>query len=249
MNRKLIQKLGFLLVIGLMICSSSCQNKAKEDTTTFDQASYNEQVEGVYEYTNPYQGFIIMINNHYLFMFGETDSTMTCHAGGYEIDHDTIMHHIQFASDPERVGISFKWKSERLTGDTILATAFDAEGNVDYTLKLIKKVDANIDNLNFVNSYDGVFQYLPPRQGLGIDFEGYWVYLGGRTDTTMYAHAGTYTESNDTITNSILFALNHKRVGSQIRWTSEAIQGDTLQWFTFKESGEISATGYSLKLK
>lgn len=249
MNLKLIQQLGLLLIIGSLIWSNSCRNNSEKNISEFDQESYNELAEGVYEYLPPMKGIAIMTDGYYVDIVGESDSTLECEAGRYEISGDTIFSTVLYATNPDIVGNTFMWRTERHSGDTVKLSVFNNEGEVTYETTYIKKIDANVDNLNFTNSCDGVFQYLPPRQGLGIDFESFWVYLGGKSDTTMYAHAGTYIENNDTITNTILFAMNHRSVGNKFRWTFEPKHGDTLQWFTYDKSGEVASSGYSLKLK
>ena len=252
MEKTLFKGFSAMAAVCVLCYTSSCNSGSKnqnETDSSFNQEAYTEQVEGVYEYLPPYQGYAIMINGRYVFMFGQSDSTMYCHAGTYEISGDTITNKVLHAFNPEQRGNTFSWMSKLLPGDTIVVNGIDSDGNITQTVKSIKKINANKTNLSAMKDYEGIFQYFDLLQGQAILFGGYYAFLYGNSDTTMYAHAGTYKSLNDTITNKILFAKNPETMGSEFRWTSESIIGDTATYVIVDNQGKEVDRGRSLKIK
>lgn len=252
MKKILITSVKTILLVNILLSTNSCNFGAKEsetDNAAFDQEAFNTLVQGVYEYTAPLRGYAIMVNGHYIFVYGNSDTTMISHGGTYEIASDTVTIKILFATNTGLSGGSFQFTAEALEADSVLSTVFDAEGNASYTVKTKKLVDATNENTTSYKPYEGVFQYIDPLQGLAIGFEGYYIYLGGSTDTTMDFNSGTYTVENDILTNTNEYALDPMAIGTTMRWTPGQGEGDTLLYHILDDAGEVISTGRSLRLK
>lgn len=252
MKKSSLKELTALAAVCVLFYTSSCNpgsEKQNETDTFLSREAYLEQVEGVYEYLPPFQGCAIMINGHYVYMYGRADSTMYCHAGTYTVSGDTITNEVLFAFDPTQLGTVFNWKSKLISGDTIVAEVFDKEGNITQTAKSIKKLSADKASQESLKDYEGIFRYVDRLQGQSIMYGGYHVFLYGNSDSTMYAHAGTYISENDTVTNKILYAKNPETVGNEFSWTTESIIGDTATYALVNNKGEVTGRGRSLKIK
>lgn len=252
MKKTLIISMKAILLVGILFMARGCNFGAKEsesDTTAFDQEAFNTLVEGAFEYIAPTMGYAIMVNGYYVYAYGESDTTMVSHAGTYEISGDTITNTVLYATNPDMPGYSFKWTAKALEGDSVQITTFDDEGNANNPFKSIKLLDATKENTSSFEAYEGVFQYTAPNQGLAIDFEGYFIYLGGTSDTTMNFNAGIYAVDNDIVTSSIEYSFNPNRIGTAMRWMAGQGEGDTLVYDMLDAEDEVISSGKSLRLK
>lgn len=252
MKKTLIISLKAILLVSILISSHSCNFGAKEsetDDTALDQEAFNTLVEGVYEYVAPNMGYAIMVNGYYAFSYGVSDTAMVAHAGTYEISGDTVTTSILFATKPVKPGGSFRWTASALEGDSILASVFDEEGNVRRTVRSIKLKDATKENTSSFEAYEGIFQYTAPMQGLAIDFEGYFIYLGGTSDTTMDFNSGAYTVDNEIVSSSIEYSFDPQRIGTTLRWMAGQSTVDTLVYQMLNDDNEVTSSGKSLRLK
>lgn len=48
------------------------------------------------------------------------------------------------------------------------------------------------DQEAYKQQVEGIYEYLSPYQGLAFMYEGEYIYIYGKNDSTMYSHAGTY---------------------------------------------------------
>lgn len=64
----------------------------------------------------------------------------------------------------------------------------------------------------------------------------------------MGSHAGTYEISGDTITTTVLYAINPDLPGYSFQWTAEAMEGDSILATVLDEEGNASNTVPLIKL-
>lgn len=139
-------------------------------------------------------------------------------------------------------------------------TSTDVNGNVINRGRYVtnwRKLDGNWKAVQDIGvstipekPFEGVFEYLPPQVGRGVNLNGRFVYLIGSADGTgpVWAQSGTYTASGDTITNTITAATDRATVGTGYRWTYVA-SGDTLEYRILNDAGQVTSRGRSLKVR
>lgn len=75
--------------------------------------------EGFYQYFSPLHGLSVCLDGYYIFLFGESDSTLSVNAGTYENYNDTILSKYLFSTDPQLVGGEFNWVNQSFVRDTL----------------------------------------------------------------------------------------------------------------------------------
>ncbi len=252
MKRKILTALMLVLAVGLFVtfigCNPGSKNQSKTVSVEPAPVISQETIDGIFEFPTPLQGYGIFLDNYYLIISGDSDSTMFCEGGSYQISGETITNTILFDTDSNNVGNIYQWKVELSEGDTAKVTLFDKDGNISQTLKSVRKVSpAEIKNQ--MMDIEGFFQYLPPNQGISTNLAGYYIFLFGQSNDTMIANAGTYKNQNDTITCQYLFSTDPQLVGGEFRWINPSTVGATFTYAVLDDMGEITATGQCERIK
>lgn len=251
MKRKILTTLTLAFAVGLFITFSSCNSGSKNKTETkaaFNKEAYNSQLQGIFAYLPPNQGMSAMLDNHFIFVFGDSDTTMVCQAGTFETFEDTVIYTTEYSSNPELVGSIIKWSAVFMDNDSLKTIIFDDNGNITTELYNIRKVKVDEQMLSQMKDWEGVYKYLLPRKAMGMNFGGYILY-GGQIGSGVSGTAATYENNNDTITVKRLFALDPSKKGEGFRWINESMNGDTLNWATINNAGEILSRGQSVYLR
>jgi hypothetical protein len=98
---------GFLFMVGVsLLFSSGCNSGSgsnTEDKVVFNQEAFDKQIQGVYEYLGPNQGLAANLENNFIFIFGDSDTTMVCQIGTYTTTGDTVIYTTRFATNPDLV--------------------------------------------------------------------------------------------------------------------------------------------------
>lgn len=239
MKRKILSVITLTLSVGIFMtlinCNSGSGNKAE-----FDQKAFNEQIQGVFEYLRPNQGLSINFDNHFIFVYGDSDTSMVCQAGTCTVSRDTVIFTAQYASNPELVGTSIRWSARFMNNDSIQCFIFDDSGNItmEFYSKRLVNVDENI--VTQMKKFEGSYNYVSGYGG-GIILSGYMVYI-----TQSNGGAGTYEEINDTVTFKRLFSTDPELIGAETTWVNESRTGDTLNWAVVNKTGEVRSRGKSL---
>ena len=234
-----------MFIVGAsLLFSTGCNSGSggnTEDKVAFNQEAFNKQIQGVYGYLDPNQGLSAIFDNNFLFVFGDTDTTMVCQGGTYTTTGDTVIYTTRFASSPELVGSVIRWSAQFMdNNDSVKVVLFDDDGNItqEFYNNRIVSVDENI--VRQLKKFEGSYKYVS-HQGGGIILSGYLIALG-QSDGA----AGTYVDTNDTVTFKYLFSTNPDLIGTEFTWVNESMAGDTLNWALINETGEVVSRGKSL---
>lgn len=96
---------------------------------------------------------------------------------------------------------------------------------------------------------EGVWEYVPPTKGFGIMYQNYYSYMFDMTDSTKWAHTGTYEVSDDTVTNTVVYSSIEAMVGYQFKWTADSFEKDTITITTYDMKGNPGRTVKAVKRK
>lgn len=242
--KKRLAQVVFLLVIGLSIlwisgCTSGSGNKS-EDKVTFNKEVFNKQIQGVAEYLSPNQGLSAMFDNNFIFIFGDSDTSMVCQKGIYTTSVDTVIFTTKYATNPELVGSVIRWSPRFLEGDNYKAVLFDDNGNITDEIFSVWKSKVDENTIRQLKKFEGSYDYVS-QEGGGIILSGYMIYL-----TPSNGGAGPYKETNDTVTFNRLFCTNPDFIDTETTWVNLSKEGDTLNWAVINKTGEIRSKGQSL---
>jgi hypothetical protein len=220
-------------------CNSGSENNT-EEKVVFNQEAFDKQLQGVYEYLGPNQGLAANFENNFIFIFGDSDTTMVCQVGTYTTTGDTVVYTTRFASDPDLVGSSIKWSPRFMNNDSVKTIIFDDHGNITSEFYNTRKVKVVENTISQLKKFEGSYKYIS-NQGGGIILSGYMIYL-----TQSNGGAGTYEDKNDTVTFIRTFCTNPDLIGTETTWVNESIAGDTLNWAVINETGAVVSRGKSL---
>lgn len=251
MKRKILTGFILTLIAGLLVTFTSCNSgsKSKTETTASDVKATSELVQGVFEVAPPFQGYVIYLDDYFLFMIGTSDSTMRCTGGKYEISGDTITDIKLFSTNLDEVGTRQQWKAEPMEGNKLKVTLFNKDGSISGAVEMTKTVN-RAEIKSQMTDIEGFFQYLPPLQGQAVNLAGYYIYLFGTSENTMSANAGTYINHNDTITDKYLFSTSPELVGGEFNWMNQSTVGDTFTYAILSDiEEEVPMTGQSVRIK
>ena len=251
MKKVVVQGLFIAGIIGLIFNFSSCNSSSKSknsEEVEFDQEAYDNQLQGVFEYLPPNQGMSAMFDNHFIFVFGDSDATMVCQGGTYTTSGDKVEFTTQYASNPELVGSIINWSPVFMDNDSLKTILFDADGNISSEFYNIRKVKVDEQTINQMKEWEGVYRYPAPANAMGIVFGGYILY-GGQMGSGVSGTAAKYEQNNDTVKVKRLFTLDPSKKGTEFRWINESMNGDTLNWATINNAGEVLSRGKSVYLK
>ena len=120
-------------------------------------------------------------------------------------------------------------------------------GNIEQTVKGVRKVEANEKLKKQIKDFEGFFQYTTALQGQSAMLGGYYIYLAGNSDSTMNAHGGTYKYDNNTITNTKKYSTDPQPTLGEFRWINKSETSDTLHWAVINASNEITSSGKSVR--
>ena len=247
MKRKILTVISLTLTVGLFVIFSSCNSGSKSrsvsDTKEFNPEVYKEQLQGVWAYLPPYQGMSAMLDNHFIFVFGDSDTSMFCQSGTFITSGDTVIYTTQYSSNPELVGTSIKWSAHFLDNDSVKTIIYDDERNIINELYNIRKAKVDENTVSQMKKFEGSYKYVSGYGG-GIILSGYMVYI-----TQSNGGAGTYIEKNDTVTFKRLFSADPELIGAETTWVNESRNGDTLNWATINDAGKVKSRGQSVYLK
>jgi len=242
MKRKILTALTLTLTLGLFMAITSCNtgsgNKT-ENKAAFSQETFSQQIQGVFAYMTPYQGLAANFDNNFVFVFGDSDTTMFCQAGTYKTSGDTVIYTTQYATIPELVGSVIRWSADFTDSDSIKIVLFDERGNITQEFLNARKFEVDENTTSQLKKFEGSYKYAS-GQGGGILLSGYGVYI------TSNGGAGTYTENNDTVTFTRSFSTDPDLIGGVTTWVNESRIGDTLNWAVINKTGEIVSRGQSL---
>ena len=84
------------------------------------------------EYLPPLRGQSMARDGRFVFLFGPADESgpMTGEAGTYEISGDTVTNTVLYSTDPERIGLVYRWTTESMTADTVAYVVMNEAGEV-----------------------------------------------------------------------------------------------------------------------
>jgi len=248
MKKELLKGIALLTMSGLFMFTTSCNSVSKSktgDKGAFNQEAFNEQIQGVWQYLSPNQGYSAAYNNKFIFIFGDSDSTMVCQAGTYTTSGDTVIYTTQYASNPELIGSVIRW-SPRFTGNDIFKfVLFDDKGNITNEISNSWKAHVDETTISNLREFEGSYNYLPPGVGAGILLSGYFLYVGGSVNAAG-GDVFTYSYRNDTVTCKSIFSTHPETSMTDLRFISESMSGDTLSWASINDKGEIRSRGKSL---
>lgn len=242
MKRRILIVLRLTLIFGLFAAFTSCNSGSKsknKDKVAFNQETFNQKIQGVFEYLPPNQGIAANFDNNFIFVFGDSDTTMVCQAGTYITIADTVICTTQYASNPELEGSVIRWSADFADSDSIKVVLFDDNGNIIQELYNSRIATVDENSITQLKKFEGSYKYLS-SQGKGILISGYGIYM------TSNGGAGTYTENNDTVTFKRLFSTEPDLIGTVTTWVNESRTGDTLNWAVINNNGEIRSRGKSL---
>lgn len=96
---------------------------------------------------------------------------------------------------------------------------------------------------------DGLYEYLPPAKGQGVNQNGRFLYLSGPADgkEPMAGSGGAQTVSGDTITNYVEFSTNPKLVGTMYMWRVTSWSGDTIFYNVMDTNGNVTGDGRAVR--
>ena len=99
-------------------------------------------------------------------------------------------------------------------------------------------------------SVDGVYEYLPPSKGFGVNRNGRFVYLfgGAEAKASMTGNGGTYEVVGDSVRNRITYHTDPKQVGNVFWWKIKSWSGDTATYETMNEKGERTGGGRAVRV-
>ncbi|WP_340114052.1 hypothetical protein [Maribellus mangrovi] len=240
MKRKflLVLTLGVALLVTYTSCNLKSGNKT-EEKATFNQEVFNQQIQGVLEYLPPNQGLAANFDNHFIFIFGDSDSTMVSQMGTYKTTGDTVIYTTLYSSNPELVGTVIRWSADFTNSDSIKVVIFDESGNISMELYNRWKAKLDDNTISQLKKFEGSYKYASGRGG-GIILSGYGIYI------TQSGGAGIYEEKNDTVIFKRLFSTDPELIGTELTWVNESRTGDTLNWAVINKTGEVVSTGQSL---
>ena len=248
MKRKILTVFSLTYTVGLFVIFISCNSgsKSKTDSSVSKEQVTSDMIQGAFELVSPNQGYVIYLDDYFLFIYGNSDNTMFSNGGKYEISGDTITDHFLFSTNPNMVG-STKWIAERLKGDTIKGTMFNPDGSIQGVFRMSKKVEPTEETRSQMKDIEGFYQYAAPNRGLSTMLGGYYIYLYGQPDGEMIAQAGKYKVDKDKTTCKNQFATNPQLIGVESDWIKKSVIGNTLTWVTIDDKGEITSTGQSVR--
>src|SRR4051794_22521077 len=124
-----------LALIGLVATVSAAPTTATRAPTRSPAAS----LEGVFTYTGSLKGQAIIMNGHFIFLFGSASGGgMMSHAGSYRIRGDTARATIQFSTDSTAVGKSLRWTVTSWSADTATYVMMDPDGQENGTGRAVR---------------------------------------------------------------------------------------------------------------
>jgi hypothetical protein len=85
---------------------------------TEELRSQMKDFEGMLKYLPPLQGLGTNLGGYYIYLFGQSENTMTANAGTYEVHDDTITNKYKFAINPQLIGGGFSWINQSVVRDT-----------------------------------------------------------------------------------------------------------------------------------
>lgn len=139
-----------------------------------------------------------------------------------------------------------KGTSRTVSWKEMVFTRYNEEGKVEEEWGV-----SNMNEmLNAASGIEGVYEYLPPLRGQGVNRNGRFVYLFGTADGKgpMISEAGTQIMMGDTVRNTITFSTHPDRIGTTYAWRVTERAGDTTAYEIIDEEGKIIARPKALKV-
>lgn len=136
--------------------------------------------------------------------------------------------------------------SKKITWKEMIFTRYNAEGKVAQEW-VVSDMD---EMLNAASGTEGLYEYLPPLKGQGVNRNGRFVYLFGPADGKgpMISQAGTQIISGDTVRNTITFCTDPKQIGTTYSWRLKSLSGDTITYEIMNEKAQITSIGRAVKI-
>src|SRR5688500_8380281 len=142
--------------------------------------------------------------------------------------------------------MGYKAASKKITWKEMIFTRYNAEGKIAEEWAV-----SNMDEMLSASSgIDGLYEYMPPLRGQGINHNGRFLYLFGPADGKgpMISQAGTQTVSGNTIKNTIIFCTDPKQIGTSYTWMLKSFSGDTITYDMMDEKAQVIATGKAVRI-
>ena len=136
--------------------------------------------------------------------------------------------------------------SKKVTWKEMIFTRYNSEGKIAEEWALSNMNDM----LNASSGIEGLFEYLPPLKGQGVNRNGRFVYLFGPANGNgpMTSQGGTQQISGDTVKNTIEFSTDPKQVGTTYSWRIKSISGDTTTYEILDEKGQVATSAKAIKV-
>lgn len=142
--------------------------------------------------------------------------------------------------------MGYKAASKKITWKEMIFTRYNAEGKIaeEWAVSDMKEM------LSASSGIDGLYEYMPPLRGQGINRNGRFLYLFGPADGKgpMISQAGTQTMSGNIIKNTIAFCTDPKQIGTSYTWMLKSFSGDTITYDMMDENAQVIATGKAVRI-
>ncbi len=118
-------------MLTVIVAAAACAGQAEQRPS--EETGVSEWLEGfTAQYVTPLKGQSMARDGSFVFLFGpaDEDAPMTGEAGSYVISGDTVTNTVLFSSDPDRVGLVYKWTPVATSGDTLTYDVMNEAGEV-----------------------------------------------------------------------------------------------------------------------
>jgi predicted ester cyclase len=135
---------------------------------------------------------------------------------------------------------------KKVTWKEMVITRYGEDGKIEEEWPV---GDAN-EMFSKASGIDGVYEYLPPNKGQGVNRNGKFVYLFGSADGKgpMTSNAGTYELVGDSVKNTINYHSDSKQVGTVFFWKIKSWAGDTATYETMNANGQPTGGGRAIRV-
>lgn len=136
--------------------------------------------------------------------------------------------------------------NKRLTWNEMIFSQFNNEGKIVKEWA-VSDMQAKLDGASDI---DGVYQYVAPLKGQGVNHNGRFLYLVGPADgsSPMAAHSGRQSVSGDTVKNIVEYSTDRKQIGTSYFWKITSISDDTTSYQIMDNDGKMTGTGKAVKI-
>ena len=98
------------------------------------------------------------------------------------------------------------------------------------------------------SQYEGIFEYIEPYDGFAINWGDRYIYLFTNPEGALVGNAGTLSFKEDIVTSSNEYSNIPENIGTNFKWKSEILPGDTVKFYLLNDNDEVAATGMSKRI-